>query len=654
VFRKKTKKRILNILGLFIGFFLLAVFGTKFISWMSGKFYLSNPSFHILFSINVLLLLVIFVFLIRNIFLLFVPYRSTRLRFKFVTAFSLLILGPALFAVFISTNFINRGLDRLFKLQMKRSIETAVSVGSSTFDLLSKDTAALLKTFPSFYKFNLEKANLKGVCRIIGRKVECRGKIKVEPEIIKKVIDVSGIYTRIDRKNRDLTVCIRRGGRFYCGSRGLSEDFLKNLTQLEQLRTDYKTFKVYEKPIKGIYTITFLVMGVIVLVGAFWFARYFEKMINTPVEALYRATNKISRGDLNVRIEEEGAEELKNVIAAFNYMVEQLKALKEKIESEKAYIENVINSISPVVITVSRDGRVISFNRAAEGLFQHIEKEVSVMELFTNYNGFGDCVKKLILSLGGKDEIAEIIDGRERVFSVEIVNLPENEGFVIIMEDITDIINAQKASAWKEVAQRLAHEIKNPLTPISLSAERVKRLVDKQKFSEDVKNAVYKSLSLILEEVESIKRLIDEFRTFARLPLPDKRLENINRLVEDFISGYRDKVYVEFLPSSIPEIPVDKRLLREVLLNLMENSIEAGANKVSITPISKHDKVFLIFKDNGPGIPEDLGESVFSPHVSTKKAGWGLGLAIAKKIIEDHGGRIFLIDKNTFVIELPL
>ncbi|SNR59187.1 sensor histidine kinase [Desulfurobacterium atlanticum] len=651
---KRVRKRILNIAGLLTGFFILAFFGTKFLSWISGKFYLSNPSFHILFSINLLLLLVIFVFLIRNIFLLFVPYRSTRLRFKLVTAFSLLILGPALFSVFISTNFINRGLDRLFKLQMKRSIETAVSVGSATFDLLSDDVASFLKTFPSFKRVNLKKSGFEGICRITGEKVECRGKIDINPDLVKNVVDVSGIYSRLNRKNRSLTVCIKRGGRYYCALKKLPEKFMKNLSQLEQLKLDYSLMKSYEKPIKGVYTATFFVMGVLVLVGAFWFARYFEKMINVPVEALYRATRKISTGNLDVKIEVEGTDELRNVISAFNYMVEQLKALKNRLEMEKRYIENIINAISPAVITISKDGQIISFNSAAKTMLGDLKRGISPMKAFKDFPEFRAFLSKLIVSGGGREEVKEIIDGKERIFSVEVVKLPD-EGFVVIIEDITKIVSAQKMSAWREVAQRLAHEIKNPLTPISLSAERIKRIIGKQDFPQEKKEIIDRAVSLILEEVESIRRLIDEFRMFARLPLPDKRLEDINKLINDFVSSYKEKISVVIdLASDIPAVPVDKRLLREVLLNLMENSIDAGADTVYITTTYRDNKVFIVFRDNGPGVPEELGDTVFSPHISTKKTGWGLGLAIAKKIVEDHGGKIFLADRNTFIIELPV
>ncbi|WP_456395903.1 sensor histidine kinase [Desulfurobacterium sp.] len=649
---KRSRNRAFKIAGLFLLFIFLLFYGTRFVSGISGRFYLSNPTFHILFSFNLLILLVIFVFLIRNIFLFFIPHRSTRLRFKLVTAFSLLILGPSLFAVIISTSFVNKGLDRLFRLQMKRSVETSLSLARESLNLVAVDIARFLETFPSFRRLNPVKEGFEGVCRI-AKNVECKGDIKVDPLTVKRVLEVESIYSRFDVKRSKLTVCVKRGGRIYCASRKIPSSFVVKFLQLEQLQKDYSMLRTYERPIKGVYTATFLVMAFLVLFGALWFARYFEKRINIPVESLYRATKKISRGNLDVKVEEEGTDELKNVIVAFNYMVEQLKALKEKLESEKNYVEKVINSISPAVITISKNGEVISYNSAALSIVKNLEEQKQFMRMLSSYPEIKVAVQELLLSGGGKREIAEIIDGKERFLSVEVIPFPDGEGSVVIIEDFTEMVNAQKISAWKEVAQRLAHEIKNPLTPISLSAERVRRLISKQDVSEELKQAVDKAVSLIVEEVEIIRRLVDEFRTFARLPLPEKRMEDLNRLIETYALAYSERIKIDFDFGDIPEIPIDKKLFREVFLNLMENSMDAGATAVSISTTYKDGKVYIFFRDNGPGIPENLRGKIFSPHISTKKSGWGLGLAIAKRIVEDHGGKIYLIDGNTFVIELP-
>ncbi len=165
---------------------------------------------------------------------------------------------------------------------------------------------------------------------------------------------------------------------------------------------------------------------------------------------------------------------------------------------------------------------------------------------------------------------------------------------------------------------------------------------------------VDKAVDSILEEVEVIKRLIDEFRKFSRLPLPEKRLTDLNSLIKSSLESYSSKIGITFELEDLPRIPLDKSLFREVLINLIENSIDAGATQVKVSTTYKDGRVFVVFRDNGPGIPEEIMDKLFSPYVSTKEEGWGLGLSIVKKIVEDHGGRIYTVDRNTFVIELPL
>ncbi|RUM42956.1 MAG: sensor histidine kinase, partial [Desulfurobacterium sp.] len=242
--------------------------------------------------------------------------------------------------------------------------------------------------------------------------------------------------------------------------------------------------------------------------------------------------------------------------------------------------------------------------------------------------------------------------GREKFLTVELIISPEISDRILIIEDVTDLVKAQKAQAWKEVARRIAHEIKNPLTPITLNAERIRRQF--KKGNPEIEEIIDKAVDSILAEVEVIKRLIDEFRKFARLPLPEKKLSDVNQLVRNSLEPFENRVKLKFEFEDIPQIPVDKSLMREVFINLIENSIEAGATEVTVSTTLRNGKVFIVFRDNGPGIPEEIADKLFAPYVSTKEDGWGLGLSIVKKIVEDHGGKIYTVDRNTFVIELPV
>jgi two-component system nitrogen regulation sensor histidine kinase NtrY len=410
----------------------------------------------------------------------------------------------------------------------------------------------------------------------------------------------------------------------------------------------------YKTPIKALYTLTFTIMGIAVLFGALWFARYFEKRITIPIEALYRATQRISKGDLNVKVEEEASDELKHVIEAFNYMVEQLRALKHSLEESRRYMEQILDSISPAIITFDAEGKLVSCNKRARKLFalSKENKEATLWKLLSRYPELKKAVEELILKGERKTEVREEINGREKFLTVELIISPEISDRILIIEDVTDLVKAQKAQAWKEVARRIAHEIKNPLTPITLNAERIRRQF--KKGNPEIEEIIDKAVDSILAEVEVIKRLIDEFRKFARLPLPEKKLSDVNRLVRSSLEPFENRVKLKFDFEDIPQIPLDRSLMREVFINLIENSIEAGATEVAVSTTSKDGKVFIVFRDNGPGIPDEIADKLFAPYVSTKEDGWGLGLSIVKKIVEDHGGKIYTVDRNTFVIELPV
>jgi two-component system nitrogen regulation sensor histidine kinase NtrY len=297
---------------------------------------------------------------------------------------------------------------------------------------------------------------------------------------------------------------------------------------------------------------------------------------------------------------------------------------------------------------------VISCNREAKRLLGVSESDrgCSIWELLSKYPSILKTLKELNEIGRGRAEVREEIDGREKFLTVELLSSPHIEDRILIIEDVSELVRAKKEEAWREVARRIAHEIKNPLTPITLNAERIRKQLKKK--NPKIEEIVEKAVESILEEVEVIRRLIEEFRKFSRLPLPEKRLTDLNGLVRSVLESYRDKINIHYELDDIPKIPLDRGLFREVLINLVKNSIDAGAENLWVSTTSKDGRVFLVVKDDGPGIPEEIMDKLFNPYVSTKEEGWGLGLSIVKKIVEDHGGRIYTVDRNTFVIELPL
>ena len=644
--------------ALFIFFLILVVgyFGTSAVSSFTGEFYLNNPLFHVLFAFILILITVLFAFFIRNLVLFFFPHFKTNLRMKIFTAFLLLILGPALFTIFISSSVVNKGLDRLLRIQVKRIVNLSEDTTNEFQNFIADDIKrkiAQLRWKKKIYPYTLKVYGIDGFLRKKGDKIERIGDIPL------KVLDLKNIYhlkefSYLDTSTGYFIVCENKKGLLVCISKKFPPELVENVKKIKDLYSNYESLVAYRSPIKALYTFTFALMGLAVLFGALWFARYFEKRITIPIEALYRATQKLSKGELDVKVEEQASDELKHVIDAFNYMVEQLKALRISLEESRKYVEQILNSISPAIVTFDIDGKVISCNESARKLFGFSEenKGENVWKLLESYPQLKKAVKELILTGNRKTEVREEINGKEKFFSVEIIVPAGVSDRILIVEDVTDLVKAQKAQTWKEIAQRIAHEIKNPLTPITLNAERIRRQFKKK--NPEIEKVIEKAVSSILAEVEVIERLIDEFRKFARLPLPEKELTDLNALIKSVADGYKEKLEVELNFEDIPQLSLDRVLMREVFANLFRNSMEAGAKKISVTTTEKDGKVYVVIRDDGPGIPEELMDKLFSPYVSTKEKGWGLGLSIVKKIIEDHGGKIYTIDKNTFVIELPV
>ncbi len=647
------RERFVKLIVLGVLFFLILYFGNRLISSISGNFYLNNPTFHILFSLNLILLLILFVFFIRNLFLYIFPKRTTKLRVKLFTAFTLLVIGPSLFVVFLSSSFVSKSLDRLFRIQFQRGVKASVEAVDGfrklTVDDLKKDIHYLSEKGNNLRFSDVKKHNLTGFFN--GKR--SFGEIDITPETI-ETTNKKGEYSFVDIERHQFVLCLSFSGNVYCASKKVPESLIKGLSSVEELRKNYRLLKLYENPIKAVYTLTFLIVGLAVIFGALWFAKYFERRITIPLEALHNATQEVSSGNLNVRVDELGTDELKSVITAFNYMVEQLRSLKVSLESGRRYIENILDNIAPAVITIDKEGKVKSCNLAAKKLFPFLlkQKDIFVVKAFSSLPLLKKAVQDLLKSGGGKVSVEQIVNGRDRNFTVELIVPSGIKDRILIIEDVTEIVNAQKVATWREVAQRLAHEIKNPLTPIVLNAERIRRSF--KKGSENLNLIIDKSVSSILEEVEIIRRLIDEFRTFARLPLPEKKFENLNEIIRNVLEPFGDRVKVVFDFKVPISIPIDRSLFREVLINLVENSIDAGATEVKVSTDIRNNKVFVFFRDNGSGIPEEMKEKVFSPYISTKKGGWGLGLSIAQRIVADHGGKLYLADSNTFIIELPI
>lgn len=469
----------------------------------------------------------------------------------------------------------------------------------------------------------------------------------------------------------------------------VSESILAKMQGIARHYTDYRQMKALENPIKAGAYLFVAVVTVLLLFSATWFGFYVARSITVPIQKLAEGTEAVARGNLNVRIRGNATDEIGTLIDSFNRMTEDLSNSKGELEKaneslmqsnveadrRRAYTEAVVDTIASGVMSIDTRDVITTFNHSAERILGvggdavrgHLVFDVFKAHQFTLFQEAYDRIlrdRRDSLTLEGQMEV----QGKLLTMGLNLSrmrNEADNDlGFVFVFEDRTELIKAQKTAAWQEVAQRVAHEIKNPLTPIQLAAQRLRK-----KFFEgsaDFKAIFDQSTNVIVNEVGSLKRMVDEFSKFARMPAPHVGKESLHDVIEKVSALYRGGHHdVEFIPAfdfSVPDINIDREQMRRVFVNLFDNAIQAMKQKGRIWVSTKMDwkqkRVRITVADEGPGLPQEDREKLFVPYFSRKRTGTGLGLAIVHRIVTDHNGTIQASNRDPhgalFIIELPV
>ena len=450
---------------------------------------------------------------------------------------------------------------------------------------------------------------------------------------------------------------------------------------------EYTQLRVLKSPLTGVYLSFFLMVTLMILVGALWMGLYLAKRITRPVQLLATAAREIEAGRLDQRIEPESDDEFGVLTEAFNAMAgelartrrhvdqstEELERRHLEVEGRRRYVETILERIATGVVSFDAAGLVTTINGSATRLLS-LNPDVVGLPVRAVF-GREDLLPLARLVAGSgrvksepaSQEVALMRDGHELHLAAAVTPLVGDqgaaEGAVLVLDDVTPLIRTQKVAAWREVARRLANEIKNPLTPIQLSAERLKR-----NFAGGPPGAqalVEECTNTIVGEVESLKGLVDEFSQFARMPAPRTVPTDLQRLVTDTLALYNGlfadvRIEQEFA-ADVPLVRIDPEQIRRVIINLVDNAVEAtersGRIVVETSRDAANNLVRVVVADNGPGIPAAEREKLFLPYYSTKRRGSGLGLAIVRRIIAEHGGSIEVGDNTPrgtrFTIELP-
>jgi two-component system, NtrC family, nitrogen regulation sensor histidine kinase NtrY len=672
-------------------------------------------------SALVFLLLVVLTFvLFRNLLKLYAERRlgvlGSRFRTRMMVGALVLSFAPAIVMFMFSYGLMNRSIDKWFSSPVNAlhqgSGRVAALLTASTGDN-ARHTAMDIAESPEI-QHAFETANYSGVLHEFRRHqntlqngfaIAIRDDTAVAswnlprpwPVLRQSLPDLKKLQQSPEKwvyQNAEYLVAMAPAGKSGAILIGLPlpKDFTPTLEQINQDQHDYETLGHEAKRIRGLYMLLLTMLTVLVLFVATWSSLFVAKLVTRPVEALAVATREISLGHLGHRVEVSAADELGELVSSFNNMAGELessrtkidesaRALKEtntELEQRRRHIETILESIPTGVLSLDPQRRVTHSNVAFGRMFWPNGGAPAIgstlREVFND-----ETASDLEHLLRRADRMSvtaaqfEIpLDKDKLNVSVTVSSVQHGKqrlGYVIVFEDYSELLKAQREAAWREVARRVAHEIKNPLTPIALSAERIRRHLERGLVPDQASLKVIGDCAeTITEAVQTVRSLVDEFSSLARFPAAQPRPADINEIVEGTLAmfnGRLDGIRVEKqLDSNLPLAMADPEAIKRALANLIDNAAEAMQDSrvreiyITTSLLDGRDGLEIMIADTGHGINREVKEKLFLPYFSTKKRGTGLGLAIVRRIIDDHHG-IIRVEENKpvgakFLVELPL
>jgi two-component system, NtrC family, nitrogen regulation sensor histidine kinase NtrY len=477
----------------------------------------------------------------------------------------------------------------------------------------------------------------------------------------------------------------------------LPQEFSKTVKQVEASQKRYYDLARERRIVRRTYMGLLLLLTMTVLFVTTWLALFLAKIVTRPLSALAEATQEISRGRLDYRVDVSSADEIGDLVRSFNRMAEDLESSRRQIEASsrdlsaanaeldqrRRQMETILENIPTGVLSLDADRRITHVNQALRRMFHpdgsrddstEILLGASLSEVFP-----AEVLEDFEPMLRRSDRMGMTTSQMEIPLPRGTLNVAvtaatlrhdgDRSGYVIVFEDLSDLLKAQKQAAWREVARRVAHEIKNPLTPIALSAERIQRHLERDTPADAATAAVVRSCAAtIAGAVDTVRSLVDEFSTLARFPLAKPQPSDINEIIENALSmfnGRLDGIQLhKSLAGDLPKVMADNEAIKRAIANLVDNAAEASEDSmlreigISTALVASRDAVEITVADTGHGVTRELKEKLFLPYFSTKKRGTGLGLAIVSRIVEDHHGSIRVEENHPvgarFILELPV
>jgi two-component system nitrogen regulation sensor histidine kinase NtrY len=657
---------------------------------------------------------------------------GSKLRTKLVLAFIALSLVPTILLFFIATQFITSSIERWFSIQVEGSLQESLVVAQLYYQntsnnalhyarqisqglirqgLMEKPNQVVLYDFLKSKRTEYNLAAVEIISHQLGKPILVSGPNlpttsfpPLESKILQETFRGKEVTKIQSLGQGDLIrglvpIFSPQNPREVSGvlvvNYFLPQSLVSRITQISTAFEEYKQLRMLKDPIKFSYLITLSLVTLLIIFSATWFGLFLAKGITEPIQKLAEGTQKITKGNLDFQITKTAEDEIGTLVDSFNKMTQDLKASKNQVERAHAelsksnieleerrrYMEIVLRDVGAGVISIGADGRILTINRSAEkilgihavGVLGKVYSEVLqpehlvlAEELVWAVNQAENHSITRQMKLNVRNETLTLL------VKVAILRDEENRylGMVVVLDDLTQLQKAQRAAAWREVARRIAHEIKNPLTPIQLSAQRLRKRYLNQ-FAQD--GAVFDECTqTIITQVEELKNLVNEFSSFARMPAAKPAPNNLNEILHEAMVLYEEghkNIRFQFNPDDrIPIFNLDKEQIKRVMVNLLENAV-AAVGEVSgeprdgqITVETRLDPFMNLalveVADNGCGVSPQDKPLLFEPYFSTKASGTGLGLAIVNTIISDHDGYIRVKDNvprgARFIIEIPI
>ncbi len=680
-------------------------------------------------NLNILLILLFLFLIFRNLFKLLLERRrgvpGAKLRSKLVGAFIALSLIPTLLLFFVSAGFIRNSIDNWFSTQVEMALDESLEVAQTYYR--NSEANALYYADQLSQRIRRERLlneeNLPQLREMIKEKQEeyNLGIVEVFSATHEELVRVANPKLPIFDITPATSDPVReglQGIRFSQITTVGQADLIRGIVpvqsnwdpkdivgvvvvnyyvpyslivKMKEIATSveqYKTTRSIKGQIQQSYVIVLLLIALIIMFLATWFGFHLARGITVPIQELVSATTRVASGDLDIQLETSSTDEIGTLVQAFNKMTGDLRNGRQEINAanielkrsnleldrRRNYMEIVLANVTAGVISIDRYGCLTTVNKSAETLlhmnaakvlgkdFRAVIPKVYMPQIMT-------LLKDLFYSEKGtvRQHMTVPIGNEKYTLMINLTTLRDNDnnfvGTVVVFDDLTQLYKAQRMAAWREVARRIAHEIKNPLTPIQLSAQRLRRrYLDRFSAEDDVFD---ECTSMISKQVDELKNLVNEFSNFARMPATKPTLNNMNDIIMECMTLYRqahkDIKFVTQLESDLPNNKFDREQIKRALINLLENAVSATPGKGTITITSNYNKeiniITLMVSDTGCGIPAENKPRLFEPYFSTKKTGTGLGLAIVSTIIADHNGYIRVKDNEPqgthFIIELP-